>query len=326
MQNATENATVGAVAVPAFRTAPNRGDLTLKEWADAYMASYTGRSTPTGTLAMWVRELGSLRVVDITPDHVADVLERYAQEPVVKFAGRDPVSGERILRAHGRRAPATINRVRSVLSGVLTHAKKKRITPRGWTNPCREIAAEEMDNARTRFLTPEERDRLLKVARASAWPRMYLLVLMAITTGARRGELLALRYGDLDLERCTAHVRKSKNGTQRVCPLTAEVVAEIKRHGKAAPERLLFDSHRRPGKPMTVNKTFPDLVKAAQIEDFHFHDLRHTAASILAMKGATLLELADVLGHSTLDMVKRYAHLTVGHKAALVNRVMGGIA
>ena len=159
MQNATENAMVSAIAVRNFPSVPNRETLTFKELADAYMAQYKGRSHPSGTIAMWLRELGSLRVVDITPDHVADVLDRYAAKPVAKFAGKDPVTGERILRAHGRHAPATINRVCSVLSGVLTYAKKKRLTPRGWTNPCWEIEAEPVNNKRTRFLSPEERER-----------------------------------------------------------------------------------------------------------------------------------------------------------------------
>jgi integrase len=115
---------------------------------------------------------------------------------------------------------------------------------------------------------------------------------------------------------------ETKNGCKRVLPLTAELVAEIKRRGKAAPESLLSESARR---PMAISKAFEQAMREARIEDLHFHNLRHTCASYLAQHGATLLEIADVLGHRTLDVVKRYAHLTVGHKAALVQRVLGGI-
>ena len=66
-------------------------------------------------------------------------------------------------------------------------------------------------------------------------------------------------------------------------------------------------------------------MRTARIEDFHFHDLRHSCASYLAQSGATLLEIADVLGHKTLDMVKRYSHLTVHHKQALIHRVLGNL-
>ena len=65
-----------------------------------------------------------------------------------------------------------------------------------------------------------------------------------------------------------------------------------------------------------------DALKQAGIEDFHFHDLRHTTASMLAAQGASLLEIADVLGHKTLAMVKLYSHLVVGHKAAVIERMI----
>lgn len=311
--------------VRIFPTAPNRANATLQEVADAFMGEYRGRDPARpGAVAFWVKALGAKRAADISADDIADVLERYASEPVTRYAGRDQ-AGNRVLRRFGKRKPATINRVRSVVSGLLTFAKKKRCMPPGWVNPCRDLQPEPLDNARTRFLTNDERARLLKVCRLSSWPRLYLIALMAITTGARRGELLALRYADLDLETGRAHVRTSKNGEQRVLPLTAEVLAEIKRHGKGAPQALLFASAACPDRPMRFAKAFNAAVAAAGVEDFHFHDLRHTCASLLAQNGASLLELADVLGHRTLQMVQRYAHLSVDSKRRLVERVMGGI-
>jgi site-specific recombinase XerD len=74
-----------------------------------------------------------------------------------------------------------------------------------------------------------------------------------------------------------------------------------------------------------VNKTFVALVAEARIENFHFHDLRHSCASYLAMNGASLLEVADVLGHMSIQMTACYAHLSSGHKAKLVNRVLGNL-
>ena len=325
MQAKTQSAPAPGVVLD-FPPAPNRANLTLREVADARMASYVGRdpSLP-GAIALWTGLLGDRRLAEIDSDMIADELDRFASAPKTRFVGKN-ADGSPILKQLGRRAPATVRRQRAVLSGLLSWAQRKRLTPRGWVNPVKEIPPEPLNNARTRFLAADERERLLRVARISAWPRLYLLILMALTTGARRGELLGLRYRDLDLDAGTAHVRQSKNGSQRVLPLTAEAVAEIKRHGKAAPEALLFESIRRPGKPMTITKLFNDAVCAARIVDFHFHDLRHSCASYLAMNGATLLEIADVLGHRTMDMVKRYAHLTTGHKAALVNRVLGHIS
>lgn len=319
--------TPDAGVVRTLPAVPNRANLTLRDVADAYMAAYRGRdATRPGAVAFWKRELGGRRIVDIDADAIADVLDRLAATPVTKYAGKDPDTGEPILRKFGKRAPATINRQRSIISGLLTFAQRRRMVARDWANPCRQIAAERVDNQRTRFLTPEERERLLRTCRLSTWPRLYLLVLMALTTGARRGELLRLRYRDLDLQRGTAHLRQTKNGAERVLPLVAAVVAEIKRFGKGEPDALLFGSSRRQGRPMVFGKLFEAALLDARIEDCRFHDLRHSCASYLAQNGATLLEIADVLGHKTLDMVRRYAHLTTGHKAALINRVLGDVA
>ena len=118
--------TPDAGVVRTFPTAPNRANLTLREVADAYMAAYRGRdASRPGNVALWVRELGSRRVIDITPDDVADVLDRLATSPVTKFAGRDPATGGPILRTFGKRSPATINKQRSVISGLLILASRR---------------------------------------------------------------------------------------------------------------------------------------------------------------------------------------------------------
>ena len=82
---------------------------------------------------------------------------------------------------------------------------------------------------------------------------------------------------------------------------------------------------RAPKKAYAFEGRWHEAVKAAKLRSFRFHDLRHSCASMLAQDGTTLLEIADVLGHRQLQMTKRYAHLTTGHKTALINRVMGEI-
>mgnify|MGYP000076272700 CR=1 FL=1 len=74
-----------------------------------------------------------------------------------------------------------------------------------------------------------------------------------------------------------------------------------------------------------IRESWKRAVKDAELEDFRFHDLRHTTASYLAQSGATLLEIADVLGHKQIEVTKRYAHLCIEHKSSLINRVMGSI-
>ena len=163
------------------------------------------------------------------------------------------------------------------------------------------------------------------MCRVAPGARLYLLVLMAITTGARRGELLALRWRDLDLERHTACVATSKNGEPRTLVLTSTVLAEIERIRSRRPDDFVFASDRRPGRAMRIESAFRKACALARIENFRFHDTRHTCASYLAQHGASLLEIADTLGHRQLAMVRRYAHLSIESRARLAERVFGQV-
>jgi len=135
VQNETMD-TAGGAVVRDFPTAPNRANLTLRVLAGAYMAAFSGRdSSRTYTVAFWVRELGDRRLIDIDADVVADVLDRLISTPVTKYAGRDPATGKPLLREFGRRKPATINRLKSVVRSMLPFAQRRRLMPKGWSNP-----------------------------------------------------------------------------------------------------------------------------------------------------------------------------------------------
>lgn len=115
------------------------------------------------------------------------------------------------------RSPATVKRYHSALSGAFEYGREHYELPE---NPCRGIKLKGTKVARMRFLTARELPRLLAACRQSAWDRLYLLVLMAVTTSARQGELLRLSWNDLDLTTRRAYVRRTKNGDPRVLPLT----------------------------------------------------------------------------------------------------------
>jgi integrase len=173
-------------------------------------------------------------------------------------------------------------------------------------------------------LSDSERSRLFKAVRQSSWDKLYLLVLLAITTGARKGELVNLRWADVDLDRQTAYVATTKNGEPKVLPLTDSVVVELSKFKNQEPE-LIFNSEITTDSPFCFYKQWKKALLSADIENFRFHDLRHTTASYLAQSGATLLEIADVLNHKQIQMTKRYAHLCIDSKAKLINNVLGGI-
>ena len=177
------------------------------------------------------------------------------------------------------------------------------------------------------WLRPHQIANLLQACRESKWDRLYLLVLMAVSTGARRGELRGLTYNDLDLRRGRAYLHETKNGEQRVLILTSEVIEEVKNLPRPLDGRaLLFGRADEPTTPFEYRTAWEKALNTAGITDFNFHDLRHTAASLLASNGASVLEIADVLGHKSHASTKRYSHLCTERKADLVNNILGGLA
>jgi hypothetical protein len=184
---------------------------------------------------------------------------------------------------------------------------KRRIAPKGYVHPCRTIERRPENNENLRFLSDDERRRLLDACRLSRWPRLYMLVLLALTTGARKGELLALSWEDIDFERGLAHCGRTKNGDAKALPLVPAVV-DLLRGFEGGKRVLVFPSTRSPNAPYAFEGCWRAALKEAKLRSFRFHDLRHTCASMLAQNGATLLEIGDVLGHRQLQMTKRYSH------------------
>lgn len=307
-------------------TLPMRaGDTLIADLIDLYMAHYAGRDpTRIQRLTWWKLQIGKVRLDEVSDDHIHGAIEQLSQQRSRYWAGKD-ADGAAIFKARKKPlAPATLNRYVASIGAVFTWAIKRRIAPKGWVHPCRAVERRTENNEQTRYLSDAERERLLEAVKAASWPRLYLLVLMALTTGARKGELMGMRWADVDLERGLAHVGRSKNGDPKVLPLVPTVVAELRRF-EAAPSSLVFLSPRRPDQAYAFEPMWKDCLRAAKVKNFRFHDLRHSCASMLAQSGATLLEIGDLLGHRQLQVTKRYSHLATSHKQALVHRVLGDL-
>ena len=175
---------------------------------------------------------------------------------------------------------------------------------------------------RVRFLSDEERQRLLNASITSKNKSLYTIVVLALATGGRQQELLSLRWPDVDLIRGTLTFHQTKNGERRRVPRTGRALDLLRQHARVRylESDLVFPSYTNI-KRRRVRDAWNNAVRRAGIADFHFHDLRHTFASYLAMNGASLLEIAEVLGHKTLAMVKRYAHLSEAHTRGVVERM-----
>lgn len=247
-------------------------------------------------LRWWRARLGALSLAALTPAEISTA------------------RGDLLVRVSG----PTSNRYLAALSAVMDRAAKE------WQwidrNPVSSVRRRPEHRGRVRFLSDEERERLLTACQASRDRRLYSLVLFALATGARRGELLGLRWQDVDVAERRARLNKTKNKDRRSLSFPGPA-GDLLRELAKTPHVSGYLFGNSAGQPTFPKKPWEEALREAEIEDFRFHDLRHTAASYLAMSGATLPELAAFLGHRTLAMVQRYSHLTEPHSAAVAERM-----
>jgi integrase len=292
---------------------------TLGVAIDRYLANYLPHKSAsmqrdqTAQLRWWKQHYGDLKLSLVQAPLLVEARDKLAN--TLKHRGKV-----------GTLSPATVNRHLAAMSVVLGLAHKE------WhwiqDNPMRAVSRLKEAKPRTRYLKDEgerpELVRLLSACRISESQYLYTAVLMAITTGARQMEILSLRWSDVDLVNATITIRDTKNGDTRVVALSPDVMVLLKER-RGVSDALVFPSLSDPTRTVDLNSAWKTALRRAGIEDFRWHDLRHTAASYLAMEGATSAELAGVLGHRTLAMVKRYSHLSPDHVAKVSNRIAARI-
>jgi len=220
--------------------------------------------------------------------------------------------------------------------GVIQNVLKYSVNEWHWLeqSPLRDrpIEMPELPPGRIRFLDDEERERLTTACRESDNPLLYPAFILALSTGMRQGELMNLywkapatppaetAWGVVHLDQSCIVLHSTKNGERRRVPLAGLALQLIRDHAKVRrlDTQLLFPSPECPQQPIELKKAWLTALKNAEVENFRWHDIRHTTASYLAMNNASLAEIAEVLGHKTLAMVKRYAHLSDGHVSNVV--------
>ncbi len=311
---------------PHAAARPTSFDALAKDYTETVLAEFDTkeRITRVRQLGWWSRQFPGLSLAEITADRISQARDKLAAEKFMRGKPqRDKATDQMIPPKEYKRSGATVNRYMATLSHVFSFAvKERRLLDR---NPVSDIRRKKEPRGRTRFLSDEERASLLEGCTNSDWVPLHALVLLAITTGARKGELIGLKWPDVDLKKGRALVRETKNDEQRTLPLAGkalEALRELKLKNSARSEYVFPQPSGLPGPYEHFDAHWYAALEAAQIRDFHFHDLRHTTASMLAVQGASLLEIADVLGHKTLAMVKRYSHLVVDHKAKVIEKMI----
>ncbi len=284
---------------------------TVSDMLDRYGQSLSGSNprrykTSRPVIALWNKRLGFVKLPDLTKDIVIRERDKLKQQHVKGNMRRNKLTN------------ASVNRHMSVLKRALNIAVKEW----GWitNSPLDGIKPLPEPKGRTRFLQGDELDRLLNATAISDNKDLRALVVLAITTGARRGELVAIRLKEINLEQRIIILPKSKNGKPRVLRLEGyayDLVKGLMARAKSK-QLYLFPSPHDVCRPNDFRTAWRTAIRRSALEDFKFHDLRHTAASFYAMHGAGLHQIAEILGHSSLQVTQRYTHLLETQTAKVV--------
>ncbi len=265
-------------------------ERTFGEMMDRYVKECSSTKAPASTvrdqncLQHLLPCFGTKRLVEITPRGLADY---------------------KVIRRKEEAAPATVNKELA----LVRHAFNIAIREWEWCreNPMQKVKLERVYNEIDRWLTSEEEARLLLAV--PAW--LSEIIVFALNTGMRQGEILALQWGDVDFDRGTLVVMKSKNRERRTIPLNGTVLGLLVAKQASASRRghLVFTTEGgTPIKPWNLVHAFIRARKKAGVENFRFHDLRHTFATRLVQKSVDIYKVQRLLGHKTGLMTQRYAH------------------
>lgn len=306
---------------PASKTFATRHEA--EEWADSLerelkrqRKARSVRPTLTKfTIAQLIREFLAdpetlaLRTYNSLELLLAWWVNHYGGERVLEFGAL--TLREARTKLQPGRAPATVNRYLSAMRSAWNWGRAAELIPQKLSWPSRLMLTE--PKGRTRFLSDEELARLLEASTAHS-ALMHAAVVVSIACGVRQSEMLRLKWADVDLERQRLRVMLSKNDEARSVYLPAAAAAAL-RPLKRAPvvgQQVFIDQDGQPVDKSWIEYRWKAVRAAAKLQDFKWHDLRHSCASFLAQQGANLLEIGAVLGHRSTSVTRRYAHLVEG--------------
>jgi integrase len=284
-------------------TPPAASVLTFKAMTERYLREKeAGRKktiqTDREVLARFLDVFGAATpLVEITASRIAEYR-------VMRLTTISPRTGRRL-------EPGTVNRELSILRGLLRMAADAEC---GYLERAPRVRMEKEPQGRLRFLSEDEARRLLAECRRAAEhpvsscrsPYLYAVVAVALATGMRRGEVLGLEWSRVNFSRGVIQLEETKTGKRREVPLNRgsyDALADLRRQQGGAPVGRVF-------RGVTVRTAFLSAVERAQIPNFTFHGLRHTCASWLVMRGRPLKAVQELLGHTSIRMTERYAHLS----------------
>jgi integrase len=287
-----------------------RLDITFAHYAKKYMAwskeNKRSWETDRGRMKSLVEHFGQKRLSDISPLDI----ERYK------------IERRKTTTRNGKpRSLTTINREIELLRHALSMALRDGHIR---THPMKDgkVRLYRVNNKIERFLTDEEETRLL-AACVGRYEHLRPIIVTALYTGMRRGEIFNLRWSDVDLKNSRLHIRESKSGRPRSIHMAPNVCREIEKLLPLASESECVFGNPSTGKARTdLKHGFTAICKAARITGLRFHDLRHTFATRLARQSGNIVDVAHVLGHSQISTTMRYAHAIPDRVAEAIDQMV----
>jgi integrase len=257
-------------------------------------------------LEWWRTHLGNLTLNNVSSARISELRDQLANGTVKWGTNLKEKETD-------KRSNATVNRYLAALSSAFGIAVKE------WQwineNPMHRVSKLKEPGGRVRYLTDEERERLLAACKDSVNPHLYMAVVLALSTGARQQEIWGLRWSEVHLDRGLITFTETKNDEFRSVPLEGHARELLLEHYKIRRigTDLVFPSKKNPVVRHDFRDPWNKVLVVAEVENFRWHDLRHSCASYLAMNGVPMLTIAEILGHKTLSMVQRYTHLSTEH-------------
>ena len=293
-------------------------DNSLSVVARGYAVATARPVDSLSRLQFWIDTLGDRPITDISADDVDMALAALAKRGRMR-----PVRNGQPVATGQPLAPSSITRYAGELAGIYKFARKQRLIPRSFIPPTRGLESPQSP-LKTDFISPEQKDRLVAVARSidRRWGRMPALIEVAFSSGWRAGNLKALRWADVDLDTGFISAPTSKTGRALTTPISSAAVAELRKlPGRAAGDTLVFSN--RSGRAFHWRALWLRTTTLAHMKGYNFHLLRHGCASTLAAAGAGQAQLMAHMGHSTLAASRRYLHADLAAQASLSRRVFG---
>jgi len=279
-----------------FRKSGQGERVLFEKFADDFLEDYCKQNKRS-----WQRDEFSLN--SLKEFFKGETLQSLGPEKIERFKAKRKVEV----------SPATVNRELACLKTMFSKAVEWGRTEK---NPAAKVKKFRENPGRERILSPEEAQRLIECA----GPGIRPVLIVALNTGMRRGEILSLKWADVDFGKSFILISDSKSRRSRKVPMNVFVYETLQKLPRTSAEHVFFNPETK-SHIKGIRTAFKAACRRAEIKGVRLHDLRHTAASKMIEAGADLVTVSKILGHASIQMTMRYAHPTPENMRLAVSKL-----